>query len=242
MARERATVAHMRAEDPDAFPWILSSHVTPLKRATVTYSQEVQHAKEVNVARAACLLDGLVIEPGQTFSWLHAVGPTTKRRGFLRGPEMHDAELTEDWGGGVCSVSNTLYLVALLSGMQITERHRHGLDLFPDNGRTVPFGCGATVAYPTSDLRFINPHSFPVTLSFLVQEGSLCGSVRAREPAGCSWQIYESEHHFEQTASGPVRENRIRRKAVRDDGTILADEEVAHNRAIVLYELDEVYR
>lgn len=228
------------AKQSPYFTHVLSQHETPMRRATIPYTEEIQKGKENNVALAGNLIDGIVIQPSQTFSWHHAVGPTIEKRGFLLGPEMHGGKLEDGWGGGCCSVSNMLYLIALQAGLTITERHRHGLDLFPDHGRTVPFACGATVFYTQADLRFMNPHNFPVQLKLWVEENKLTGQILCESDPGTRYEIYEAEHNFHRESEVTVRENRIRRRQLDSTGSVVADVEVAHNVARVLYELDEV--
>src|SRR6476469_2779099 len=63
---------------------------TPLRREKTTYAEALQQAKEQNVRRAAELIDGTVISPGQLWSWHAAVGPPLRLRGFAEGPELHD--------------------------------------------------------------------------------------------------------------------------------------------------------
>ena len=80
--------------------------------------------------------------------------------------------------------------------MKVVERHRHGLDLFPDHQRTVPFGCGATVFYNYADLRFENPLPQPVLLQFRIEEGTLVGELWAEADPGWSVEVYEVGHRF----------------------------------------------
>jgi vancomycin resistance protein VanW len=135
-----------------------------------------------------------------------------------------------------------LYLLALRGGMRMVERHRHGLDIFPDCERSIPFGCGATVFYNYADLRFENPLTQPVLVRMWIEDGSLCGELRIPDFPGWTVEVYEEDHQFHRTANSWVRENRIRRRFVLEDGGVLLDQEVAHNIARVLYDPAEVNR
>ena len=123
--------------------------------------------------------------------------------------------------------------------MRITERHRHGLDLFRDHERTVPFGCGATVFFNYEDMRFENPLPQPVLLRLRIEGRSLAVEIRGRDDPGWWVEIYETEHRFFREGGQWMRENRIRRRFVLPDGSTLLDQEVAHNRGRVLYEPPE---
>jgi vancomycin resistance protein VanW len=237
---EHRSMARTRLPETDraAFAHQLASHQTPLERVPGQVPPALQQGKETNVARAAGRLDGVVIEPGQVFSYHHVVGRPARWRGFRPGLELHDGQPSSGIGGGCCAVSNLLYLLALQAGLVIVERHRHALDLYPDHGRTVPFGCGATVFYNRADLRFTNPLPFAVLLGLQVVARTLRGRVQAPHDPGWRVELYEVGHRFyREEAGGPWRrENRVRRRIRWTDGTMLVDHEVAHNQARVAYE------
>jgi vancomycin resistance protein VanW len=231
MARTRLGLPEL-----EVFGWELAGHASPLARAAGSIPLELQRGKEVNVRLAAALLDGIVIAPNQVFSHHHAIGRPTRRRGFRPGMELRDGHPGAGVGGGLCQVSNAVHWTALRAGMRIVERHRHGLDLFPDHERTVPFGCGATVAYNTADLRFENPFPEPIVLRARVAGGRFSCALVAEADPGVRVEVEEVGHRFVRDGAGWVRENRLRRRIRSIDGRVLVDEEVAHNVARVCYE------
>lgn len=240
---ETSTRARTRiAPAPDrhaAFPHLLAEHATPLERVPGQVPRALQQGKEHNVRLAARLIDGLVIRPFEVFSYHRTVGRPSRRRGFRVGLELRDGRPSSGVGGGACQVSNLLYWLALTGGMRIVERHRHGADLFPDHGRTVPFGCGATVFYHYADLRFENPLDEPVLIDLAVRDHdrSLVGALRVAAPPPFGVEVYEAEHRLWRADDGGwLRENRVRRRVRDRDGRVISDEEVAHNRARLLYE------
>jgi vancomycin resistance protein YoaR len=72
------------------------------------------------------------------------------------------------WGGGVCQVSTTLYVAAILAGLEVLERHHHAVA-----PSYVPKGMDAAVAYGVADLRLRNPFPFPVQIKFEFGENQL---------------------------------------------------------------------
>lgn len=104
-------------------------------------------------------LVGATIEPGGTFSFNARVGTFSRDQGYRKAPVSYNGQLIDSWGGGVCQTSTTLYNAALLSGMEILERSRHRFA-----PGYVPPGRDAAVAYSSIDLKFRNPHSFPVRI------------------------------------------------------------------------------
>ncbi len=107
--------------------------------------------EEHNVHLAASYVSGTVLEPGELFSQNRKAGPYTTERGFSEGPTYHGTTLAKTIGGGVCKVSSTLFNVAVLSDLEIAERHTHSMPV-----PYVPYGQDATVSYGAKDFRFRN--------------------------------------------------------------------------------------
>jgi len=238
---ERSTLAHTRLSlgDRERFNYLLACHQSPLDRTPGTAPPRLQRGKERNISLAASMLDGLVIQPFEIFSYHRVVGRPTRWRGFRPGLELREGAPSCGVGGGCCQISNMLHLLALRSGMKIVERHRHGLDLFPDHQRTVPFGCGATIFYNYADLRFENPLSQPVLLRLTIQNRMLVGEIWTTDDPGWTVEVYEVGHRFFREGEHWMRENHIHRRFRLADGSVLLDEEVAHNRGRILYEPPE---
>lgn len=133
-----------------------------------------------NVTLATRSIDGVVIQPGQVFSFNRAVGSWTADRGYRKAPVSYDGELVRSWGGGVCQASTTLYNAALLAGLEIVERHRHH---WP--ARYAPVGRDAAVAYSDIDLSFRNNLSRPVRIRGEIEGDSLVYRVlSSARPSG----------------------------------------------------------
>lgn len=105
-------------------------------------------------------LDEAVLPPGAEFSFNSVVGSLSRDQGFRRAPVSYNGTLIDDWGGGVCQTSTTLYNAALLAGLELLERHPHRFA-----PSYVPAGRDAAVAFSSVDLRFRNPYTFPVRFS-----------------------------------------------------------------------------
>jgi vancomycin resistance protein VanW len=116
------------------------------------------------------------------------------------------------------------------------ERHRHGLDLFPDDKRTVPFGCGATIVYNYADFRFENPFSQPVMMRARIEAGVFISELWTTDDPGVGIEVEEVDHRFFRADDGWMRENRLRRRVRDRDGSVLSDVEIAHNKGRVMYE------
>jgi len=133
----------------------LAGYATSLKGRTT--------GQKHNARLAAQALDGRIVGPGAVFSFNRTVKSWSLDQGYVKAPVSFDGELVPAFGGGVCQTSTTLYNAALLAGLPIVERHPH---VFAP--RYVPPGRDAAVAYPGIDLRFRNPHSWPLRVRAFV--------------------------------------------------------------------------
>ena len=105
-----------------------------------------------NITKACQCLNGVVIEPGQEFSFNDTIGPMGEENGYLKATGFDSqGKLIQVSAGGMCQVSSTLYNVALLANLEITERHPHSRRVY-----YVPADKDATVYYGSLDLKFIN--------------------------------------------------------------------------------------
>lgn len=125
----------------------------------VTPLVQEQRSRTDNVALAARILDGAVVGPGEEFLFNANLGRRTEEAGYKPARVIVDGRSEAGLAGGICQVSSTLYNAALLSGMEILERHPHSRPV-----PYLPMGLDATVSYGSLDLRWRNPWSFPVTV------------------------------------------------------------------------------
>lgn len=117
----------------------------------------------VNAAIAARVLDGATVRPGGIFSFNSTVGPRLESRGYVEGASIMQTEeglgLVPDVGGGVCRTSTALHQAVQLAGLEVVERHNHGLPV----GYAAP-GRDAAVAWPDLDYKFRNVRNQSILL------------------------------------------------------------------------------
>jgi vancomycin resistance protein VanW len=222
---------------PERCPYPVADHATPLFRTLSGLDDDLQRNKVVNLRLAVDRLDGLAVGPGQRLSfWWHVRRPAA-RRGFLPGLVLDAGKLTAGTGGGLCQLTNLLYWMTLHTPLTIAERWRHTYDVFPDAGRTQPFGTGATCAWPSLDLQIANGTSTTFRLTLQVNATQLVGAWTADQPALTRYQIYETDHMMVNEAPGVfTRRNVIRRRVLASSGELVADELVTGNRALLMYQ------
>jgi hypothetical protein len=158
----RAPKRLARAADRAPFGLAVARSVTPLWADPNLSEQAMQLGKVQNLRRAAAALDGLVLAPGQVFSFWRQVGRATKGRGFVPGRMLREGCIMPAVGGGLCQLSNALYDVALSAGCRIVERHAHSLRV---PGSAAAEGRDATVAWNYVDLRFSSAHELLLAAS-----------------------------------------------------------------------------
>ncbi len=224
--------------NPDDFPCVMDERSSPLHR--VSAGGMTSEGKERNIALGALAVDLLVIPPGGVFSFCRAVGPTTGKRGFVPGLEMHDQELTRSEGGGLCQLANLIFGLAVHADAEIVERHRHSFDLFPDADRTVPFGFGATVFYNYVDFQFRNTLDQALLLHTRVEGGRLHGQIRTAADPGWRMRVVETGHRFFRENGSIYRENHLWKQKVGPDGTEHPRLPLFSTKAQVMYPADHL--
>jgi vancomycin resistance protein VanW len=214
------------------------SHATPMLRALSGVDMQLQVNKKASLEIAASCIDGLILKPGESFSFWRLVGKPTARRGFKMGLVLRNGTIQQDIGGGLCQMTNLIYWMTIHTDLTIVERWRHGFDVFPDAGRTQPFASGATCAYNYIDLQIRNDTVNSYQLRVYPKGDWLQGAWLCEAPARHRFEVVEKEHAFRMEYwGGYSRHNEIWRNkfdATTDD---LIDEEfVTANHAIMMYE------
>jgi vancomycin resistance protein YoaR len=126
-------------------------------------------ARATNIALAARLVDGTVVEPGQVFSLNQVMGPRTVNRGFDFAPVIAAGNvLRPGVGGGICQFATTLFNAVFFAGLQVVERQAHSLFI-----ADYPIGRDATVSWGGADFKFRNDTSKPLMIRSWVSGGSL---------------------------------------------------------------------
>lgn len=110
-----------------------------------------------NMSLALSKVNGVCVKNGGTFSFLGVVGACDGAHGYQKAGAILDGKLIQQYGGGICQASTTVYGAALRSGMKITERSNHTIP-----SGYCPIGQDATVSYPSLDLKFKNTSGYPV--------------------------------------------------------------------------------
>ncbi len=140
-----------------------------------------------NIALGAAQMDQYLIPPGETFSFDAVVGDTTPQKGYKEAPVIRGGEYVPGYGGGICQVSSTLYNAALLSNLEILQRHHHRY-MAP----YITAGRDATVFYQVYDLKFKNNRDHHILIATRVEDGKITAAI-AGTPEEKSVEIVTKE-------------------------------------------------
>jgi vancomycin resistance protein YoaR len=143
------------------------------RTSTFTTSFPVSASRHANIATGSSQFDGVVIMPGQTFSFWQLLGAVTVERGYAFAGAIIENRSDENViGGGLCQVSTTIFNAVSKLGYDIVERHAHGYLI-----ERYPIGLDAAVFDPGVDFRWRNDTSSPVFLWSWVADTSVTFDV-----------------------------------------------------------------
>ncbi|MBS1795717.1 MAG: VanW family protein [Acidobacteria bacterium] len=234
----RQGVAFAAERQTESLPFTVKNHQSLLRRRLGSLDMRFQENKVVNLDIAHRTIDGLLIRPGETFSFWRRVGQTTADKGYLEGLQLSRGEIRTGIGGGLCQLANLLLWMAFHSPLRIAERHHHSFDPFPDDRRVLPFGSGASVFYNYIDLRFFNPTETTFQLRLRLTDEHLKGSLLSDAQLPNTYHVFEKNHRFLSQNGRNYRQNEIWRELIdRRTGNRVAEELLVKNFAEVKYDL-----
>lgn len=228
-----------RRRDNENLKYILKGDAKILLRKLEGVDMQLQRNKVVNLKKAIDKIDGIIIKPGEVFSFWNLVGNPTKAKGYLEGLMIgRGGRLAAGCGGGLCQLANLIHYLVLHTSLEVVELHHHSDALFPDHKRRVPFGTGTSIAYKSVDYRFKNTLSFPVQLRLWLDDTMLYGELRADKELEYKYKLVEEEHHYSKEADGTFYRNSKVYKLLIDKKTKkeVRKELVLDNHSKVMYD------
>jgi vancomycin resistance protein VanW len=231
-------VRFARARADADLPWLAMAHASPLLRKLGATEMWLQHNKVINLRLAVARIDGLLIRPGETFSFCRLVGRTTRRRGYVEGMMLEEGDTVPGVGGGICQLANMVHWLALHSPLTVTERSSHSEDPFPDEGRTVPWGTGCTIFHNYVDLQLRNDTSDTYQLRLRVGDADLAGELRASARPEVGYRVYAKDERYLRVGRTYFRTNEVWRDLT-DSAGATRSELVRTNLARTLYDPTE---
>ena len=227
------------SQNDDTLRHTCKKHQSLLRRRLGNSDPQLQENKIKNLEIACPTIDGILITPGETFSFWRQLGEATAAKGYHEGMQLSRGEVVRGVGGGLCQLANLLYWMALHTPLEVVERHHHSFDPFPDENRTLPFGSGAGVFYNYIDLRFRNPTDNTFQIKLWLTAEHLKGAIYSETQVPETFHVFEKNHRFIMEAGRNYRENEIWRSVIdRRTGNTIREELIVRNHAEVKYELN----
>lgn len=221
----------------EKLPFRIKKHQSVLLKKLGDTDMQLQINKVTNLKIAAKNISGILIKPGETFSFCKLVGLPAKHKGYLTGMELSFGKAKAGVGGGICQISNLIHWLVMHSPLTITERHHHSFDPFPDDGRVLPFGSGATVFYNYLDYQFTNNTELTFQINLWFTEKCLEGELRIDTELDYAYHVFEKEHRFLKMNGQFYRRNEIWRNKILkfQSGKVTGTELLTKNFARVAY-------
>ncbi|OQB25034.1 MAG: Vancomycin B-type resistance protein VanW [Firmicutes bacterium ADurb.Bin182] len=124
---------------------------------TSSYSNHEGFNRNWNVAKLSGIINGVILEPGIEWSINEEAGPRREGMGWKEAAGIIDGGYVQEFGGGVCQISSTLYNAAIRSALEITDSTHHSI-----RSDYIPYGLDATISTGGPDLKLKNPYDTPV--------------------------------------------------------------------------------
>jgi vancomycin resistance protein YoaR len=164
-----------------------------------------------NIHVIADMVDGVVIEPGESFSLNDFVGPRTTANGFVGAPAIRDGEFVEEIGGGISQFATTFFNAIYFGGYDFLEFQAHSYYI-----SRYPMGREATISSPAPDLAFLNDSDAGIYVDTSYSDTSITvtfyGNVRGEIES-----VTGEPHNF----TKPERECRVNRDLGRQEEVVV---------------------
>jgi vancomycin resistance protein YoaR len=122
--------------------------------------------RNFNLKLAASKLNGVVLKPGEEWSFNETVGERSQKNGYKIAHVITAGEMVDGLAGGTCQISTTLFGASFFAGLDIVKTTNHSRP-----SAYTPLGFDATVVWPNTDLKLKNPYDFPVVVRYVVANG-----------------------------------------------------------------------
>lgn len=201
---------------------------------------DLQKNKVVNLKLASKKIDGIIVNPGEEFSFWNLVGNATEKKGYVEGLVISNSKMKKGIGGGLCQMANMIHWLVLHTPLTVTELHHHSDALFPDEKRRVPFGTGTSISYKALDYRFKNTTPYPIQIRVWLDDKFLYGEIRSNVELKEKYKIVEEDNYYAKDVDGKFYRNSKVYRIIMDKETHeeKKKELILNNHSQVMYDYD----
>lgn len=132
--------------------------------------------RNFNLKLAASKINGVVLAPGQEWSFNGQVGERSQKMGYKVAHVISAGEMVDGLAGGTCQISTTVFGAAFFAGLDIVKTTNHSRP-----SAYTPLGFDSTVVWPHTDLVLKNQYDFPVVIRYVVANGEAKVEILGRK-------------------------------------------------------------
>ena len=227
-----------KKKNKENLQYIWKGDTKVLLRKLEGVDMQLQINKVTNLKIASKKIDGLIVKPGEEFSFWNLVGNATKSKGYKEGLVISNSKMKTGVGGGLCQMANMIHWLVLHTPLTVTELHHHSDALFPDVKRRVPFGTGTSISYKALDYRFKNTTKYPIQIRVWLDETFLYGEIRCDGPLNKKYKIIEEDNHYAKDEEGIFYRNSKVYRIIIDKETNKEEKKelILNNHSKVMYD------
>lgn len=128
--------------------------------ASSTSQTTSNNSRNHNIRITCEKINGLILQPGESFSFNEFVGPRNESTGYEVAGVIENGQSAQAYGGGICQVSSMIYQSVIKSDLEVIERHPH---MWPSTYAVA--GTDAAVDWGNQDFSFRNSSEYPIAIS-----------------------------------------------------------------------------
>lgn len=170
---------------------------------------QYQHNKVDNLILAAKTLDNLIIKPGETFSFWHAIKRSYELGSYKDGLMLVDNKVTTTEAGGLCQISQLLYWIFVHSDLEVIENYSHTSQAFYVFRENIPMGMESTVSEGWQDLRVRNNMTNTYQIKITFDELYITVALFCSSKPDYVYSISEQDYYYYEKNNTDYYHNKI---------------------------------
>lgn len=202
------------------------------------FERKYQVNKIHNLKLAAKTMNGLVILPGETFSFWQLVRFADRNEPYKDGLSLVDGKIRGSYGGGLCLLSDMLFWMFLHTPMTVVERHGHMTEAFPRTTKDLPCGTDAAVSEGWLDLKVRNETENVFQLVVDFDEQFMRGRILSNRPLKTDYFVYNSSVVYDRRNGKLLQLAEVRRRETDKESGEAAERKLYDNRCEITYDID----
>lgn len=221
-------------------PYKLFEADCALYNGNTGFDMAYQENKVFNLTLAAKTLNGLLIKPGETFSFWRLVRYADKHIPYKDGLTVKNGKLTTVPGGGMCQMSNLLFWMFLHTPLTVIERNGHEVKEFPEPNSDEIKGVDATVSEGWSDLKAQNGTDRTYQISVAFDDENIMGTMFVDKRPQLLYRVVNGDIAYSRESGGIYESVKVERTEIdADSGEITGQNLLYTNKCKICYPLPE---